>query len=182
MARIKKTKYEKVAKYLADHPLAKVKNVAKVCGCSEKYVYNIRSQRGTPKEVFEREAQSLNVKPVITETFKDLSGNTYNTFALENQPAAQPEERVRTRVLQEAEELVTGDREEEHGEFWANAYLTSKLWYGYTGYDIQPEQVPVMLALLKIARSHQNPSIENFRDASGYMALAAELVHGESEE
>ena len=35
MARTKKTKYEKVAKYLADHPLAKVKNVAKVCGCSE---------------------------------------------------------------------------------------------------------------------------------------------------
>ena len=57
-----------------------------VCGCSEKYVYNIRSQRGTPKEVFEQEAQSLNVKPVITETFKDNSGNTYNTYALENKP------------------------------------------------------------------------------------------------
>ena len=177
MARTKKTKYEKVAKYLADHPLASPKNVAKACGCSVKYVYNIRSQSGTAREVFEKEA--LNVKPVVTETFKDYSGNEYHTYALENQPT---EERVRTKVLREAEDLVTGDREKEHGEFWSNAYLTAQLWYGYTGYDIQPEQVPVMLALLKIARSHQNPSIENFRDASGYMALAAELVHGESDE
>ena len=179
MARKKKTKYEKVAKYLADHPLSAPKNVAKACGCSVKYVYNIRSQSGTPREVFEQEAQSLNVQPVITETFKDNSGNTYNTYALENKPV---EERVRTKVLREAEDLVTGDREKEHGEFWSNAYLTAKLWYGYTGYDIQPEQVPVMLALLKVARSHQNPSVENFRDASGYMALAAELVHGESDD
>ena len=177
MARKKKTKYEKVAKYLADHPLSAPKNVAKACGCSVKYVYNIRSQSGTPREVFEQEAQSLNVQPVITETFKDNSGNTYNTYALENKPV---EERVRPKVLREAEDLVPGDREKEHGEFWSNAYLTAQLWYGYTGYDIQPEQVPVMLALLKVARSHQNPSIENFRDASGYMALAAELVHGGS--
>ncbi len=108
MARKKKTKYEKVAKYLADHPLSAPKNVAKACGCSVKYVYNIRSQSGTPREVFEQEAQSLNVQPVITETFKDNSGNTYNTYALENKPV---EERVRTKVLREAEDLVTGDRE-----------------------------------------------------------------------
>ena len=50
MARKKKTKYEKVAKYLSDHPLSAPKNVAKACKCSVKYVYNIRSQSGTPKK------------------------------------------------------------------------------------------------------------------------------------
>jgi len=174
MARTKKTKYEKVAKYLADHPLANPKNVAKICGCSDKYVYSIRSQSGTSKEVFEKEAQGLNVQPVVTETFKGLSGTTYQTYELRDL-SAQPKERVRTKVLQEAEELVTGDREKEHGDFHSNACLTAKLWCGYTGYDIQPEQVPVMMALLKVARSDNSNNIDNFRDAAGYLALAAEL-------
>lgn len=47
----KKTKSEKVWAYLIKHPNAKTKDVAKACKCSEKYVYNLRSQVGTPKEV-----------------------------------------------------------------------------------------------------------------------------------
>ena len=47
----KKTKSEKVWAYLIKHPNAKTKDVAKACGCSEKYVYNLRSKAGTPKEV-----------------------------------------------------------------------------------------------------------------------------------
>ena len=170
----KKSKKIKVINYLLKHPLAKTKDVAKACKCSEKYVYTILSKRGTPKEVFEQEAQSLNVQPVITETFKDNSGNTYNTYALKN-VGEPPKDRVRSTILKEAEALVSGDREKEHGEFYSNAYLTAKLWYGYTGYDIQPEQVPVMLALLKVARSNNSSNMDNFRDAAGYMALAAEL-------
>ena len=165
MAMKKKSKKLKVIEYLVKHPLAKPKSVAKACGCTEKYVYNIRSQRGTPKEVFEQEAQSLNVQPVVTETFKDNSGNTYNTYALENKEDETPKDRVRSTILQE----------KQHGEFYSNAYLTAKLWCGYTGYDIQPEQVPIMLALLKVARSSNSNNMDNFRDAAGYMALAAEL-------
>jgi len=175
MAMKKKSKKLKVIEYLLKHPLSKTKNVAKACGCSKKYVYTLRSKSGTPKEVFEQEAQSLNVQPVITETFKDNSGNTYNTYALENKVDETPKDRVRSTILQEAEALVSGDREKQHGEFYSNAYLTAKLWYGYTGYDIQPEQVPIMLALLKVARSSNSNNMDNFRDAAGYMALAAEL-------
>lgn len=143
MARIKKTKAEKVWAYLLKHPTAKPVNVAKACGCTPKYVYTLRSKIGTPREVFEAEAKA--------------------------------KVRVRSTILHEAESLVSGDREVEHGDFYSNAYLTAKLWYGYTGYDIQPEQVPVMLALLKVARSNNSGNMDNFRDAAGYLALAAEL-------
>ena len=44
----KKTKSEKVLAYIIKHPDAKTKDVAKVCKCSEKYVYNLRSKAGTP--------------------------------------------------------------------------------------------------------------------------------------
>tara|TARA_X000001388_G_scaffold62817_1_gene48638 strand:+ start:1069 stop:1623 length:555 start_codon:yes stop_codon:yes gene_type:complete len=176
MARKKLSKREKVLRYLVKHRLAPVKEVAKACDCSEKYVYNLRSQSGTPKEVIEKE---LNVQPVVTETFKDYSGNEYSTYALEEVKET-TDDRVRSETLREAESLVSGDREKEHGEFWKNAYLTSRLWQGYTGWDIQPEQVPVMLALLKIARSvganqQESSGKDNFVDACGYLALAAEL-------
>ena len=192
MGRRKITKKEKIVRYMLKHRTASVKQVAEATGASTKYVYNLRSQSGTPKEVIQRE---LNVQPVVTETFKGLSGATYETFELRDlseQPELEesyeePEERVRSTVLQEAEELVSCDREEEHGEFWKNAYLTSKLWQGYTGWDVQPEQVPVMLALLKIARSvgarqQDSSGRDNFVDACGYLALAAELDVWEPEE
>ena len=49
--RPKKSKAEKVWAYLLKHPDAKTKDVAKACGCTLKYVYNLRSKVGTPKEV-----------------------------------------------------------------------------------------------------------------------------------
>ena len=174
MGRRKINKKEKILRYMIKHRTASVKQVAEATGASTKYVYNLRSQSGTPKEVIQKE---LNVQPVVTETFKGLSGATYQAFELRDLPTQpeEPEDRVRTTILQEAESLVSGDREEEHGDFYSNAYLTAKLWQGYTGWDIQPEQVPVMLALLKIARSNNSNNMDNFRDAAGYLALAAEL-------
>jgi len=169
MGRRKINKKEKIIRYILKNRDASVKQIAEATGSSTKYVYNLKSQSGTPKEVIQKE---LNVQPVVTETFKDYSGNEYHTYALKNKPT---KDRVRTTILQEAESLVSGDREEEHGDFYSNACLTAKLWKGYTGWDIQPEQVPVMLALLKVARSNNSKNMDNFRDAAGYLALAAEL-------
>ena len=187
MGRRKINKKEKILRYMLANRGASVKQVAEATGTSKKYVYNLRSQSGTPIEVFtDRE---LNVQPVVTETFKGLSGATYQAFELQDLSAQpeEPKERVRTTILREAESLVSGDREEEHGEFWKNALLTSRLWQAYTGYDIQPEQVPVMLALLKIARSvgarqQDSSGKDNFVDACGYLALAAELDVWEPED
>ena len=154
MARKKKTKYEKVAKYLSDHPLSAPKNVAKACKCSVKYVYNIRSQSGTPKEVFEREAEA----------------NT-KTFAVSD--------RTRSSLLKEAESLITGDREQEHGAFDENAINIARYWNAHlcaSDSFITAQDVPIMLALMKLARSINKPEVmDNYRDAAGYIALAGEL-------
>ena len=183
MGRRKINKKEKIIRYILKNRDASVKQIAEATGSSTKYVYNIKSQSGTPKEVIEKE---LNVQPVVTETFKDYSGNEYHTYALKEVKKT-TDDRVRSQTLREAESLVCGEREEEHGEFWKNAYLTSKMWHGYTGYDIQPEQVPVMLALLKVARSvgarqQESSGKDNFRDACGYLALAAELDNFDPED
>ena len=138
----KKTKSVKVLAYIIKHPDAKTKDVAKVCKCSEKYVYNLRSKAGTPKEIL--------VKPKI---------------------------RMRTQMLTSANELVSDKREQEHGDFAENAQVIADLWTAYKGTEFTPHDVPMMMALLKIARAKNNPKkVDNYRDGCGYIALASEQV------
>ena len=140
--RRKKSKSEKVWAYLIEHPDAKAKDVAKACGCTAKYVYNLRSQVGTPKEVL--------VKSKV---------------------------RMRTEILTSANELVSDKREHEHGDFAENAETTAKLWSAYKGTEFTAHDVPMMLALLKVARAKSKPEkIDNYRDGCGYIALAGEQV------
>mgnify|MGYP006221397379 FL=1 len=138
----KKSKSEKIWAYLIEHPNAKAKDVAKACKCSEKYVYNLRSQIGTPVEVLSK-----------------------------------PKIRMRTEVLTSANELVSDKREQEHGDFAENAETTAKLWSAYKGTEFTAHDVPMMLALLKVARAKSKPKkIDNYRDGCGYIALASEQV------
>jgi len=142
--RRKKTKSEKVLTYLIKYPDAKTKDVAKACGCTTKYVYNLRSKAGTPKEVLTKSKV-----------------------------------RMRTQILTSANELVSDKREQEHGDFLSNAYMIANYWNTHLGLIdfIKPTDVPTMLALLKIARSHQKPQkADNYRDACGYLALASEVA------
>jgi len=148
--RKKKTKAEKVWAYLLKHPNAKTSAVAKACGCTDKYVYTLRSKVGTPIEVLEQSVQN-----------------------------AQPKQRTRVNLLSQAIALVDGDREEEHGDFQSNAEFIANYWNTHLGLVdfIQPSDVPVMMALLKIARMHQKPDRkDNYRDAAGYIALAGEVA------
>jgi hypothetical protein len=138
----KKSKSEKIWAYLIEHPNAKAKDVAKACKCSEKYVYNLRSQIGTPVEVLSK-----------------------------------PKIRMRTEVLTSANTLVSETREDEHGDFAENAETTAKLWSAYKGTEFTAHDVPMMLALLKVARAKSKPKkIDNYRDGCGYIALASEQV------
>ena len=139
--RRKKTKSEKVWAYLIEHPNAKTKDIAKACGCSEKYVYNLRSKVGTPKVIL-----------------------------------AKPKIRMRTQMLTSANELVSDKREQEHGDFAENAETIAKMWSAYKGTEFTPHDVPMMMALLKIARAKNNPKkVDNYRDGCGYIALASEV-------
>ena len=139
--RRKKTKSEKVWAYLIEHPNAKTKDVAKACGCSEKYVYNLRSKVGTPKVILAKTKISM-----------------------------------LTQMLTSAKDLLSDNSEHEHGDFAENAETIAKMWSAYKGTEFTPHDVPMMMALLKIARAKNNPKkVDNYRDGCGYIALASEV-------
>jgi len=152
---MKSKKYEKVMKYLVDNPTAKPSDIAKACKCSVKYVYNIRSKVGTPKEVFEKEAKDKQRKALVN----------------------------RTSVLMTANDMVSKVRQHDHGDFANNATMIAQYWNTHLGLNdfIKPSDVPIMLVLLKIARISENPShIDNYVDTCGYSALAAEMSEDRS--
>jgi len=85
--------------------------------------------------------------------------------------------RFRSEVLFTAEQLVSKDREKEHGNASDNWSAISGLWSSYLGYHIPVESVPIMLLLIKVARLRQNKTnTDNYVDICGYSALAAEQV------
>ena len=142
----KKSKKEKVWEVLLVNPNMPSQYVAKSVGCTTNYVSQLRQSIGTPKEVFEKE-----------ENDKQFN---------------------RSKILQSADTLVSKDRADEHGEAMHNFVAIGDLWNAYLGLNnfITPQDVPMMLALLKMARTKENPdNADNYRDLCGYGALAGEV-------
>ena len=143
---MKKSKKDKVWEVLLANPNMPTAFVAKRAGCSPNYVNVLRQSVGTPKEVFEEE-----------ENKKQFN---------------------RSKILQSADTLVSKDRADEHGEAMHNFVAIGDLWNAYLGLNnfITPQDVPMMLALLKMARTKENPdNADNYRDLCGYGALAGEV-------
>lgn len=89
--------------------------------------------------------------------------------------AAKKSPRFRSEVLFTAEQIVSNDREKEHGDAKDNWDSISGLWSSFLGHTISPSAVPIMLMLIKVARLRQNKSnIDNYVDICGYAALASE--------
>lgn len=88
---------------------------------------------------------------------------------------------TRKEILNTAEKYVCEDRNESYSEpedsfsnianYW-NDHLFGK--YGFEG--IMPEDVGIMMALLKIARMASRTKDDNFIDAAGYIACAGEIA------
>jgi hypothetical protein len=85
-------------------------------------------------------------------------------------------------ILDEAKDIIWGDREKTYGEpdvnlkriatLW-NAFLVSRYKHGYTGepYEITSEDVCWMMVLLKASRQMNAPKRDNLVDAAGYIGL-----------
>jgi hypothetical protein len=85
-------------------------------------------------------------------------------------------------ILDEAQDIIWGDREKTYGEpdvnlkriatLW-NAFLVSRYKHGYTGepYEITSEDVCWMMVLLKASRQMNAPKRDNLIDAAGYIGL-----------
>jgi hypothetical protein len=85
----------------------------------------------------------------------------------------------RAAVLDTAKKYVTEDRAADHGDMEDNFITIAAYWNTHLGLIdfIKPQDVAVMMTLLKLARIKQNEKhIDNWIDACGYMACGGEIV------
>jgi hypothetical protein len=86
-------------------------------------------------------------------------------------------------ILKQAQDLVSGDRNDTHGDAFENHAEIAEFWNIYLDKKLQPmasitaEDVALMMVLLKISRNTQGDksNIDNFIDMCGYAAIAGEI-------
>ena len=88
----------------------------------------------------------------------------------------------RTEILREAEKCINGDRELSHGSPEDNFQTIADLWSLYLGKLIEPEDVAVMMILLKVARIKSGGgSGDHWGDIAGYAACGGEIYYRDIE-
>jgi len=85
---------------------------------------------------------------------------------------------VRAHILRTAEDYVTKDRANEHGDMKDNFATIASYWSEHLGTEVTNVDVAVMMTLLKIARIKTNAANrDNWVDGCGYLACGGELVN-----
>ena len=75
-------------------------------------------------------------------------------------------------VLDEARRIIYGDREKTYGSPSKNLKVIARFWGEYLGTSLSPEDVCVMMILLKAARLRNTPGHrDSVVDICGYAAL-----------
>lgn len=83
----------------------------------------------------------------------------------------------RAEVLDAAKALVTKDRADQHGDMENNFTTIAEYWSTHLGFQVLPQDVGIMMALLKIARMKSNVVYkDNYEDGCGYLACAGEIA------
>ena len=86
-------------------------------------------------------------------------------------------------ILKKARDLITGDRNETHGDAFQNHAEIAEFWNIFLDKKLKPmasltaEDVALMMVLMKISRNSQGKksNIDNFIDMCGYAAIAGEI-------
>jgi len=83
----------------------------------------------------------------------------------------------RSEILDTAKEYVTKDRAGTHGDAEANFNLIAAYWTAHLDAFVGPEDVAIMMTLLKLARAKSNPGhADNWIDGCGYLACGGEIA------
>lgn len=84
---------------------------------------------------------------------------------------------TRSEILETAHLYITQDRAATHGGAEDSFADTAAMWSIYLEHPVGPEDVCMMMVLLKAVRFKNNPQhIDNSIDAVGYAALAGEIA------
>jgi hypothetical protein len=76
--------------------------------------------------------------------------------------------------LTEARAIIQ-DRGLDYGHPSDNMSRTASLWAAYLEMPIEPHQVAMCLALVKIARSMETGKVDNYIDGAAYFAISGQL-------
>ena len=78
---------------------------------------------------------------------------------------------MNSHILEAAEKVINGERQRDYGEASHSFATIATMWSSYLGKPITPEQVGMMMILLKVARSTNQPTEDSLVDIAGYAAL-----------
>ena len=76
-------------------------------------------------------------------------------------------------ILEEAEQITSFDRKSEYGDCRVSLDRIAKLWGTYLGHEVAPNDVCMMMILLKTSRQRVKHKRDNLVDIAGYARLAA---------
>lgn len=79
-------------------------------------------------------------------------------------------------ILEEASEVVSGERAVEYGDATTSFNNIAKGWSVIVGKEITGRQVALMMAWLKIVRENNNHKRDNLVDCAAYAYLASKLL------
>ena len=83
----------------------------------------------------------------------------------------------RYELLDAAKDTVA-DRGEDYGSIWENHERIAVIWTALIGIQIEPEQVAMMMAGVKLARLASSPDHQDsWVDLAGYAATGSECLH-----
>lgn len=78
---------------------------------------------------------------------------------------------TRTMLLQEADDLIHGERAEAYGSALENATAWAQMFSAATGLDVKPEHYPVAHICTKLVRERHKHKRDNWRDIAGYAGV-----------
>ena len=78
-------------------------------------------------------------------------------------------------ILEQAKELVGGDRQEDYGDKLTNHENIAALWSIFLRKTITPHDVAMCMALVKVARLMHAHKTDSYIDLAAYAAIAGEL-------
>lgn len=84
---------------------------------------------------------------------------------------------TRSEILETAHRYITQDRAATHGGAEDSFADIAAMWSIYLEHAVGPEDVCMMMVLLKAVRFKNNPAhVDNSVDAAGYAAIAGEIA------
>ena len=83
------------------------------------------------------------------------------------------------KILNQAADLVGGERQKDYGPPEENFNRIARLWSEVLGHPVSSSQVALCMTQLKIARLVESPTHDDsWVDAAGYIGLGSQLAGG----